>query len=92
MVLVKKKHMILYITFAIVFIWILTLNEKLKKIEKFYESKKLAVKSLNDINALNLTDIFIVIKSSSTNYNSRIRNIIDTWYSFAENQVGFNLS
>ena len=36
---------------------------------------------------LELDHVLLVIKTSSQNHNTRIKNIVDTWYKFAKNQV-----
>jgi hypothetical protein len=38
-------------------------------------------------NGLKLSEVLITIKTSSQNHNTRIKNIVDTWYKFAKNQV-----
>ena len=50
--------------------------------------KKIKYKYGFDIeNGLKLNEVLITIKTSSQNHNTRIKNIVDTWYKFAQNQV-----
>ena len=52
-----------------------------------YDSKLL----VKENNNLSLNDVLIVIKTTSSNHKTRVKNIVSTWYQFAKKQVNFSI-
>jgi hypothetical protein len=74
----KKKFFIIAFGLALIYFVLINTNG-------FSSNKRFL--AFDNETSLNLNDILIVIKSSDIYYSTRLKNIIETWYSLAPSHI-----